>query len=159
MASFRYLIIRLKYKHIYSLMQKGNINFKEIRKKVIHHQNNQNSENIPMNPTTTKVSFRGIKRNQQITPIQIMMDSTKKGAYMSPIKIMSTRNRVEDSNRQDCNKFSILLESKGYANSNCNSGRKKSTEVSFRMLVNNSSKTKLNTERSQTEYRLKTQGT
>lgn len=43
-------------------MQRSNINFKEIRKKVIY-QNNSNSENIPLNPIH-KVSFRGIKRNQ-----------------------------------------------------------------------------------------------
>ena len=55
----------------------------------------------------------------------------------------------------------MLLESKGYANSNCNSGRKKSTDISFRTLanMNNSSKTKLNTERNEAEYRLKTLNT
>ncbi len=44
-------------------MQKGNINFKEIRKKVIHNPCNDNIENVPVNPTH-KISFRGIKRNQ-----------------------------------------------------------------------------------------------
>ena len=46
-------------------MQKGNINFKEIRKKVIHNIFNDNIENIPANPAH-KVSFRGIKRNHDI---------------------------------------------------------------------------------------------
>lgn len=41
-------------------MPKGNINFKEMRKKVI--QPFDNSENIPSNPLN-KLSFRAIKKN------------------------------------------------------------------------------------------------
>jgi len=60
------------------------------------------------------------------------------------LKINTPKNRIIDSNKEGCNKFSVLLESKGF--SNCNSSRKKSTEVSFRNLVNQNNVSKrLNT--------------
>lgn len=60
--------------------------------------------------------------------------------YQTPLKPETMKNGsgVNTSrDREDCNKFSILLESKGY--SNCNSGRKKSGDLSFRNLVGNAS--------------------
>lgn len=123
-------------------MQRSNINFKEIRKKVIY-QNNSNSENIPQNPIH-KVSFRGIKRNQQNSTSEVSCIGIK-NEYASPLKIAFTKTKLLENSKQECSKFSILLESKGY--SNCNSSRKENTEISFKTLCssNKGSKARLNT--------------
>ena len=87
-------------------MRKANTNFKEMRRKVINPSANQ--ENIPLNPTS-KLSFRAIKKetiNQECSPSPLRY-------RVDPPKRILDSNR---SNRDPCNKFSLLLESKGYSN-------------------------------------------
>jgi len=79
-------------------MHKGNINFKEIRKKVINQPSFENDENIALNPTY-KISFRGIKRQQDPSIVLINTHQNDIPAF-SPMRINTTKSKAHDTSRE-----------------------------------------------------------
>lgn len=132
-----------------------------INKKNTFLSNVENSQNLVRNPAY-KLSFRGIRKNGQLSQnsnIDNLQNCNKN--YLSPIKIAMGKGK--DFEKKDCNKFSTLLESKGF--SNCGSASKKFDDSGVKApmpfesglsrqksFLDSTSKFRINTDRSESKF-------